>query len=74
MVVSFQWMTELNNSICPQCGKEFACGAKAGSETCWCFSLPRVVSPHEGTKCLCSACLAKKISELDRRSEPSFTK
>lgn len=55
-------MSELNNSICPQCGREFECGVKAGSETCWCFSFPRIVSPNESKECLCPDCLEQKIS------------
>ena len=62
-------MAEKKNSICPQCGKEFECGAKAGLETCWCFSLPRIVSSGEGADCLCPACLEKKISARGKQTK-----
>lgn len=48
------------NAVCPSCGASFVCGAREGSETCWCFALPPVpaVSGSE-EECLCPACLRR---------------
>ncbi|MBI2429957.1 MAG: O-acetyl-ADP-ribose deacetylase [Ignavibacteriales bacterium] len=57
------------NSICPQCGKEFECGAKARLEKCWCFSFPHIISPGEGKDCLCPACVEEKISARTKQTK-----
>lgn len=50
-------------SICPQCGAQFECGAKAGKSTCWCMDLPRIMPvPVDGeAACLCPDCLHRAI-------------
>ncbi|MCK9285235.1 MAG: cysteine-rich CWC family protein [Rhodocyclaceae bacterium] len=51
------------NSVCPQCGSEFSCGAKAGNETCWCADLPPLVTRRDeaSASCYCINCLRQKI-------------
>jgi len=51
-------------SKCPDCGKEFHCGAK-DSTPCWCCNLPNIV-PLDSDKCLCKDCLEKKIKTLQK--------
>jgi hypothetical protein len=53
---------------CSRCGATFRCGSLAGDARCWCGSLPGL--PIErlkgGIGCLCPACLAKEIENMQR--------
>jgi hypothetical protein len=43
---------------CPGCGRVFVCGARAGTERCWCSDLPALARPPEAGKgCYCPDCL-----------------
>lgn len=49
--------------VCPECGAEFFCGPKSGSDRCWCDELPALSpSTAPGADCLCPACLAKMVA------------
>jgi O-acetyl-ADP-ribose deacetylase len=54
----------VHNSTCPQCGKEFECGSKAGKNTCWCVAYPHLLPPSAESECLCPDCLPKKLREV----------
>ncbi|MFA6456568.1 MAG: cysteine-rich CWC family protein [Bacteroidota bacterium] len=60
-------LEQANNSVCSHCGAHFECGAKAGKETCWCFSLPPVVPQENDDRCLCPTCLNDRIRLLQER-------
>ncbi|HEY6897725.1 MAG TPA: cysteine-rich CWC family protein [Rhodocyclaceae bacterium] len=55
------------NSVCPSCGRDFSCGAKAGQARCWCFDLPAApaLPMPEGplgaavASCYCPDCLRR---------------
>lgn len=42
---------------CANCGAEFSCGAKNGTQPCWCTRYPPVTPSGAGATCLCPACL-----------------
>ncbi len=42
---------------CPLCQARFTCGMAAGSEPCWCASLPPQPIDPQVTGCLCPDCL-----------------
>ena len=55
----------LRVKVCPECGAEFFCGPKSGSDRCWCDELPPLPpSTAPGADCLCPACLAKAVEKL----------
>ncbi len=60
-------------SHCPQCGKEFQCGGKAGKSTCWCDSFPHIPFEKENNGCLCPECLGKKISSFPFSTKTKLT-
>lgn len=50
-------------AACPRCGREFACGMRAGSNDCWRAELPLAVRPDSaGTACYCPDCLKAIIA------------
>jgi hypothetical protein len=50
-------------SICVVCGAAFECGVAAGSDTCWCMSLPTLASAFtDSSGCYCVNCLKAKLS------------
>jgi hypothetical protein len=58
-------MEKKNNppeSRCARCGAPFTCGMQAGSEPCWCASLPSLETVVPGRGCLCRECLADELS------------
>jgi O-acetyl-ADP-ribose deacetylase len=66
-------MTPETQSHCPQCGKEFECGATVGKETCWCFSFPHISFEKGSDSCLCPECLGKKIRNIQYTSTTKLT-
>jgi Cysteine-rich CWC len=48
-------------SRCARCSAPFTCGMQAGSEPCWCASLPALKTVMPGQGCLCRECLVKEI-------------
>ena len=60
-------------SKCPQCGKEFECGGKAGKATCWCSYFPHIPFEKENNGCLCPECLGKKIRTMSFTSKTKLT-
>ena len=54
-------------SACPRCGREFACGMRAGLDKCWCAELP-VLGPldPDASACYCPDCLKALIAERQR--------
>lgn len=47
--------------ICAECGETFTCGAKPGSDKCWCDDLPPLTPLSPNRDCLCQTCLARAI-------------
>ena len=54
-------------SACARCGAPFTCGAVAGTDTCWCNAMPRLMNIISGfDTCLCPACLEHALkNELE---------
>ena len=57
-----------NPQACPLCGRDNACGAVRGEDTCWCFdvemskeALARVPPELVGVACLCRDCASGAV-------------
>lgn len=74
-------MTDHDDSVCPLCGSDNACGARQGLPTCWCWDesfapgVRQLVPAALGDRCLCSACARGEVPspctgvcELDART------
>lgn len=52
------------SSVCPGCGRAFACGMMAGEPRCWCAELPPLKAlPDAGKACYCPECLEKMLAD-----------
>ncbi|MBW2312683.1 MAG: cysteine-rich CWC family protein, partial [Deltaproteobacteria bacterium] len=58
---------EAGSPRCPECGAEVRCGARLGTERCWCTELPPVTPDSELPEgaCLCEACLKRRLAAQD---------
>ena len=65
--------SENGQRACPRCGDAFTCDLSAGSEKCWCFDRPRVITAKNSTRegCLCPTCLNKLIDSISHQQEAS---
>ena len=55
-----------DDGICPTCGSANGCGMAKGEATCWCFTLPHVLSvsqEDDRVRCYCRTCLERVIDE-----------